>query len=217
MFKYPQENDEMTDEQRFQKRVLERLSALETHIVNLIHPLQTLNGNILNKGYLQKLEDILSNPLMIDDTRLRPYLDNFMKEIREFSKNNDNLSQTFQEIKYIGKRLYEIEERLKKIEEGGKKNQLTLSVNYNGKDWIEKDKNQDALAHPDIKTPPKLDIEKILTERELLVYQMREGLNGYARNTFVKMAPKIGISSGRCQQIYTKVCRKILRAKRIKA
>lgn len=211
MFKYPPEEDGLTEEQRVQKRIYDRISKLETHIINLIHPIQNLTKIVASDTYIQRLTSLLEQPLRIDDTQLRPYLDKFMDEIRNFVKKTENInfSQTHNEIKYIGKRLLEIEERLKKIEEGGKKNQLTLSVNYNGKDLVERDKNQDALAHPDVKTPKPLNIQNVLTVRELKIYQMRMGLNGFPKTTFKKIAIEINLSLEQTRLTFKRSERKI--------
>jgi DNA-binding CsgD family transcriptional regulator len=165
------------------KEIIRRLHNLEQHIINLIIPIQeatNLFGNTSNVGALLKL---FQEPIKIDDRALSMTLAEFGRKIEEFRDATGKLdiAQTFMEIKYIGKRLNDIEQRLSSMAEEGIRKKIKLELTCDGyemvkkpaiHDWIEEQhpqKEQENLLH---------DLLSGLTPLEATVITYRLGLDG---------------------------------------
>lgn len=149
---------EIKDE-TFEVKVIRRLSNLEQHIINLIVPVQYLTNLLKSDDYIKDLIIIQQTPIQIDDRGLRTVLrefyekfDNYENFVKEFSSE-----KTLSEIKYIGKRLNEIEGMLENIKEKGIKKNVELNFRCDGYELVQKPLSYDV-------TEPKA--EKIDSEKK---------------------------------------------------
>jgi len=166
---------------------------------------------------MHTLLDVIKRPLQVDDRRLSAVLQEFRGSMLGFEKKMDefndkcnalDVSQTYSEIKYIGKRLKEIEEKLAKIQEEGIKKKVDLSFSCDGYDLVKKPSNY----HKDDELEPK-DLLKYtlesLSEREAYVIVHRLGLDGEKEKTFKKIALAMHITGSRVSTLYSRALRKL--------
>lgn len=110
-------------------KAISRLQQLETHLINAIIKFQDV------EKYPQS---ILDKMVKVSDSMEKKYKDAVQALNISFSEqtkylNTLNLSQAFNEIKYIGNRLKSIEDRLTSIELSGIKKDLKISINLDEK------------------------------------------------------------------------------------
>lgn len=215
-----------TEEQKLDD-ILRRLDKLETHVINMIVPFNNI----------QPLIDLFSRPLNIDDRKLASLLTDFRKSVTELiqaikvedlSKLKDelypiiemgrNLSQTMGEIKFIGKRLFEIEHKINEIAEKPLRKEVELSFRCDGYELVRKPNNYDKTQE---QKPPSDDdnLKKLLdtlTEREKKVLIHRLGLLGEKNKTYVAIGKMYGCSNERASMIYKKALRKLRHPERRK-
>src|SRR5882672_4886177 len=208
-----------TEEQKLDD-ILRRLDKLDTHIINMIVP--------FNK--IQPLIDLFSKPLTIDDRKLTGLLAGFRMSIMELiqaikmedlSKLKDelnpiiemgrSLSRTMGEIKFIGKRLFEIEEKLKEISEKPFRKEVELSFRCEGYELVRKPNNyiKEQEKQPLSDDDNLKRLLDSLTERERKVLIHRIGLLGEKNKTFVAIGKIFGLTGSRIREIYLKSLRRL--------
>lgn len=176
--------------------ILRRLSNLETHIINLIHPIQNISTILTSKKSLENVERILTSTLKIDDSNLNRVLECFgaklktlEKNLTDFSLGNIDFKQTFNEIKYIGNRLNEIEKTLKNIKYEGLNQPIILEINHKTKKVNEN--NQWIYVTEFLKKYPKVKKRQISYMRYL--YESK-GLD----NIYKKKSGRIYVHEENC-------------------
>lgn len=165
----------------------------------------------------------MKNPLKIDDRNISSSLSQFrdfthqfeklMLEFREDLKFLD-LDQTFGEIKYIGKRLNEIESTLKDIKIEGIRKNIHLDFNIDGYQMVKKPIGydpQDPIEKPDENLKNILDT---LSSREAKSVIHRLGLFGEKKKTYEEVGEVLGVTRERSRQIFAKSIRKLRHTKR---
>lgn len=162
--------------------------------------------------YWHSIELLLSHvskPLVVDDRglantlrHLRETLDKVVEEVRTL-----DITQTLGEIKFIGKKLHQIEADIAEIKKDGVKKNIDLRFSCDGYEMVKKNvdhitsKNSDDLLHELLNT---------LTERENRVVVHKLGLFGVAaKKTYVGLGKLLGITNERASQIYKKAIRKL--------
>jgi len=196
----------MTDTRTEMEIVMSRLSSLESHIINLIIPIQNISRALTDPRYvndIRKTADfIINNPVKLDDAELRRECRELKALLREFTENKQavDLNQTLAEIKYIGKRVMQIEQCLARIDASGIKNDVTISVVHNG--IRPKDSEDEYYNSVDI------SLENICNSLPMRgsVY-LRHYIEGAGTATQSSIAKKMGITSERVGQIKKKVKR----------
>jgi DNA-directed RNA polymerase specialized sigma subunit len=203
--------------------VIQRLSNLETHIINLIIPIQGIHSFLKDPNEIHTLLDVIKRPLQVDDRRLSAVLQEFRSSMISFEKKMDefndkcnalDVSQTYSEIKYIGKRLKEIEEKIAKIQEEGIKKKVDLNFSCDGYELVNKPCNYDKddnLAPQDLL---KYALES-LKEREAYVVCHRLGIGGEKEKTFKKIGIKMGIAASGVSTLYNRAIRKLRHPSRV--
>ncbi len=208
----------------FEKYVIDRLSNLETHLINFILPLQQINS----------VADKLNKPIVLDDRRIF----NTLKEFREaietligffkiadidkineglspFINNLEKLNQSLGEIKYIGKRLNEIEKSLQEIKNNGIEKKVRVDLTLDGHEMIKKRSNY--YSKNEVYEPEEY-IALLLNsldpkDAELLVY--RVGLLDEKPKTFNEIGKLLNISRERASIKFTKVLEKLKHPSRL--
>jgi RNA polymerase sigma factor (sigma-70 family) len=162
--------------------------------------------------YWNSIELLLSHvsqPLLVDDRGLQYALVNFrsfMEKAIEEIKVLD-IAQTFSEIKFIGKKLHQIEADIAEIKKDGIKRKIDLSFSCDGYEMVKK--NSEKITS---KNPEEIlkELLRTLTQREIEVITHKFGLFGYAiKKTYVALGKVFGVSSERVSQIYKKAIRKL--------
>lgn len=141
----------MADNKNINDRVLSRITDLESHLVNLIHPLQNLHrlaemlNAISDSVYKWKIQ-VDNADKRFEQAKLVG--EKFIEKVcAELAKHN--FSQTASEIKYIGNRLHNIETALMKIQTDGVKKDVQISVLIDGK--TNQKKEDDEAVDPAIR------------------------------------------------------------------
>lgn len=183
---------------------------LEQHVVNLIIPIQNITQALTDKGYLERLTNALSKPVKIDDASLKQNvfdLRNLSKTIEQDLKGLD-LKQTYGEIKFIGKALHEINQRLDRLESKGITNKLQVDLSVDGYEMVKKSKEK--LPDEKLDNSDKFieDLLNTLTEREKQSIIHRIGLFGEKKKTYIEMEKIFKVTRERIRQIYCKALRK---------
>ena len=166
----------------------------------------------LNKHWhsIQLLLSHVSKPLLVDDRGLANVLTGVRQTFTElFVKLNEtkesleklDIVQTLNEIKYIGKRLYQIELDISEIKNNGIRKNVHLDITLDGENMSTKNMEM----HQD----PLNKILDNLTEREKLAIIHRFGLFGKRPQTYIGMSKIIGISKERCSFLVKKSLRKL--------
>ncbi len=193
------------------KEIIRRLSLLEQHVINLILPIQDICKIFKDTNRLNGLIELLSKPLQVD-TR---HLETSSKMVRESSlefqeqlKNLD-LKKTFDEIKYIGKRLNEIELVLIKLEKDGISQNVQLDFTMDGYRMVKKPLHHDPQEQIEDPNKNLIELLETLSEREKKVLIHRLGLLGEEEKTFREIGEMFDITSEPCRQNYNKAIRKL--------
>lgn len=204
------------------KEIWRKLSVLEQHIINLIIPIQNISTALRSPSDIHHLLRLLQQPLSIDDSRLSRVLEEFRKALGQFETGiyKIDLVQTLSEIKYIGKRLNQIEETLSKMEKDGIKKNIQLDFSCDGYEMVKKPANYDKEEiAADPQSNPDEQIKEILLslknkkEANMVIYRM--GLLGCKKKTYADIGLIMKLSRERCRQIYCKALRKLRHPSRI--
>ena len=203
--------------------IIRRLANLEKHILNLVIPINNITEALTDRGFLERLTQSLKTPIKIDDHSLKQNifdLRNLTKSLSEDLKDLDlrkivgseikklDVNQTYGEIKFIGKALHEINQRLDKIESNGITNKLQVYLSVDGYEMVRKSKEKLPDEKPDNPDKYVEDLLNTLTEREKQSVIHRIGLLGEKKKTYIQMEKIFKVTRERIRQIYAKAIRK---------
>ncbi len=204
-----------------EKKIYFKLQTIESHLVNLILPLQTIN----------KLESLTRNSIQIDDRKLISTLNMFRESVceliglikseeyykyieaiksskeelntilNEFKSSINDHKQTLYEIKYIGKRVNEIKEDLQDIKKIGVKNCIEVKV-------INEEKNKQ-LSSGLTKQMAYDKIKSVLKPFEAEIFFSAWGL-GHKLKTYIQLSKEFSFSAGYIGQVARQALRKVL-------
>jgi DNA-directed RNA polymerase sigma subunit (sigma70/sigma32) len=202
----------MQEKENLDIEILDRIEKMAIHIERIIDNLNQ------HWNCITQLLQWVSKPLLIDDREIRVVLKNascqsanmveaLNKSQEEFSKLD--ISKTFGEIKFIGKRLTEIEDFLKKMKLDPEKKEIFLEFKCDGYELVKKPKFYE-------KDLPVYDGDKELenaliglNDRESLIVCNRLGWFGLEKKSFVKIGALIGVSGTRTAQIFNRSIRRL--------
>ena len=212
------------------KDIIRRLQNLETHLINFIVPMQEIHS-FLKSPYdrnelLNFIKEMTRNPLQINERPFNAMTENISvlrKDVKDLSHkidtfeektNNLDIGQTMSEIKYIGKRLLEIEDILKKVDKEGLSKKVNLEFTVDGYELVKRKKliQEDAIENSDQEL---IDILSTITNRERLAIVRRLGLLGGAAGTYDAVGKTLVVTRERARQIYAKGLRKLRHPSRI--
>lgn len=191
----------LTDEEKKEIdliKLLDRISKLETHIVNLCQFFQ----------YIPQLFDMLQKPLKIDQSGLLATLNQCNESMIVFKRQAEslNITQTYGEIKFIGKKLHEIEALLIQMKEDGIKKNVQLDISCNGYELVKKKAENSSKENPEELLEYTLST---LTDRESKVLKRRFGLLGFEKMTLKKIGEEFNVSGERIREIEQKGLKKL--------
>lgn len=192
-------------------QILRRLSQLEQHIINMIVPLQSIGGWLGNPHAISELRELSYKKIQIEDGELKKTAREFssaVHDLQEISSKFDS-SQFLNEIKYMGKRLHQIEHCLMNMTSKEKSKPLKVKVYIND---CEYEKEEEPIV-PELKKPTlqeELELAlKTVNPRHRMIFFKKEGLFGEKNNTKTQIAKQLGISNSRVSQVLESVSRKI--------
>jgi predicted DNA binding protein len=179
-----------------ESRQIEHLKRIFDNLERYWHSIELLLGHV-------------SKPLLVDDRGLA----NTLVHLRETLQQTINavavldLTQTLGEIKFIGKKLHQIEADIAEIKKDGVKKKIDLNFSCDGYEMVR-------MRVPQItsKNPEDILQELLgkLTERERIVVTHKLGLFGTPiKKTYVALGKVLGISNKTAAQIYKKSIRKL--------
>jgi hypothetical protein len=190
-----------------------RLHNLEKHVINLIIPIQGICKVLSCPNDIKYLIESLNKPIPINDTSLRILLADFDREMKRFYKSIEelkslNVSQTYAEIKYIGKRLNEIELILECMKKEGIKKDIHLDFTVDGYQMVKRPVGydpEDPIEKPDTSLQ---DLLNSLDKREAKAIIHRLGLFGEKKKTYEKLGNVFGVAGEQARRIYARAIRK---------
>ncbi len=192
-----------------ERTILRRLSNLETHIINLIHPIQEISSILTSRSDLYELMNILKKPLCIDDSRLRALIREFQSCMEKFDQNikKFDIVHTYNEIKFIGKKLHQIEGDIEEIKKDGVKRKVDLHFSCDGYELVKTNSEKITSMNTDDLLK---ELINSLNEREQKAVIHRLGLLGIVpKKTYVALGKVLGCKRERASQIYFKGIRKL--------
>ena len=117
----------------FEKHVISRLALLEEHVINLIYPIQQ-SAKILASPDLQGVVRDLNRAISAFTNICDQMVNKTRHHTEEMKKSFESIDigQAFNEIKYIGNRLKEIEKVLKELNDDGIKREIKCKIEVEG-------------------------------------------------------------------------------------
>ncbi len=155
---------------------------------------------------IDQFSELLRNPLKVDDRVLSDTLRKFRYEMENLA--NLDILKNVSEIKFIGKRLTIIEDKLDKLIKDEIIHNIDLQFKVDGYKLVKKPISYDKEENI---VPSYFEEEQILddfTDREKLIVKKYLGICGFVKQTFKKIALDCDISPDRISQIFHKVIRK---------
>lgn len=187
--------------------ILERLRKLEHHIINLNVALQSANH----------LAELINKPLSVDDRHLAYILAEIKRTVGDFKEQSEkiDIKQTFNEIKYIGKRLDAIEKDIASMKETGVKKNIHLDFTLDGYEMVRKSKNYAEEMEENVNKKEidnEIDIKDVLNTlqpKEAKALMFRFGLLKCKKGTYEWVGKQLKVSKERARLIVDKALRKL--------
>ncbi len=203
-------NDEIDIKDTLQ-HIMRRLGNLESHIINLIVPVNNICSVLSFPNNLKELMNLLSRPIQIDDTRFRSHLADLNRILGVLHNDTKNLdiSQTFGEIKFIGKRLNDIEQSICKIQKDGIDQKINVDFSCNGYELVKKKKIEGTSIEIVGDETVLIDLLQTLTDRERTILIHRFGLFGQRKETYQGIGVLLKKNAQTVNTNYHKAIRKL--------
>lgn len=180
----------------------------------LIQSIQNFNQHAVS---IQILSKHLMNPILVDDRGLAHTLREIHIKQQELIESTEKLDivQILSEIKFIGKRLTEIENMIKDFKQNGFRKQISLEFSCDGYELVKKPRE---YSRDDPIEESNNDLRKLLDTlipREGMVLMHYYGLLGTKKKTLKKIGELFELSDERVRQINLKALRKCRHPSRI--
>lgn len=187
------------------KQTYNELNSLKTHMVQAIIrldervPVDTMN----------RFAEMLKKPLEIDDKRVLYAVEMFKSEVEKLA--NMDVGKVTNELKFIAKRIHEVDQRLQSIETNGIPSHAQISVTLDGSKMMKVPHNFDSVDEKaqkmDVEKDPSLDkLMSLLDENEKKVISMRLGLYGHKIHSYKEISDIIGISYADTRKAFQVAC-----------
>jgi len=134
----------MTDDAEIQEKqyreICRKLSLLEQHLINMIVPLQEVSKLFKSSEDVKKVMDIVQRPIQVDDRSLAQTIAKFRKYMDELGGFHEvlDLTQALSELKFIGKRVNDLDKKVSELLSKGLHNDVEIRVMMNGKECEER-------------------------------------------------------------------------------
>lgn len=205
--------------------IYNRMGRLETHIINLIVPIQHINAVFRDRDHLALIKEALQQPIRIDDRNLAKLNSEFKDYIKEFDKRLEDLNKhmqrlsllenSFPELKYIGNRLHKIEQEITSIKNNGVNSNVKVCVTMDGNQMVPDPERRVLAPQENEEEENIINLLNILDNREQFILVERIGLFGKEAKTFNKISSILNVSSEWVSKIYKRALRKLRDPKRL--
>lgn len=180
-----------------------RLSSLCTHVIQAIYRLDTK----IPVDRMDQFSELLQKPLKVDDKNLISRIKDFHTIVNELS--NLDVMKSLGELKFIGKKIHAVEEKLDKLIESGTVHNVGLEFKVDGYTLVKRPLNYDKTERIE---PSYHDEETILAfgeypEDERDIVRKFLGICGREKRTFKRIAIDLDKGKNRVSQIYHKFMR----------
>lgn len=200
-------------------KINSKLAKLETHVINLIIPIQEIASALKSSDNMERMIELLQRPLTVDDRYFKSLVSEMAQLLKECKNQMQtlDLTQTLDEIKYIGNRLNKIEKDISDMKKEGITKKVKLDFSVDGYEMVKKPQS---YHEDDPIVPAEKDcIQSILdtlTKMEAKVLIHRFGLLGEKKKTLSEIAKMSDLTSGESIRRYeAKALRKLRHASRI--
>ena len=187
------------------EKMMENLEKLMGYLLRTV---ENFNQHAVS---IQVLTNHLMKPILVDDRGLAKIIHDIRCKHQDLFESMEKLDivQTLAEIKYIGKRLNEIEGILKGISDNGIRKKIDLEFFVDGYELVKKPVNY--LKEEPIKEPNEAlnKLLSTLTDREMLVLIHYYGLFGKKNKTLAAIGKLVGVSQEPIRQCKFKALRKL--------
>jgi uncharacterized protein with von Willebrand factor type A (vWA) domain len=135
----------MTDFEAQFKEINRKLAKLETHLINLIIPIQGIHQIFTNPQYMTEFVKEVHNYLNVGIVELSKRIDKLNKGLGDYYQGLESIKEldvvtAIGEIKYLGSKLNDIERRLYKFEKNGIDRNLQLDITLDGVEVLKDEK-----------------------------------------------------------------------------
>src|SRR5215470_1958078 len=103
------------------EKFLSEMKGLKDHLIQVIIRFE---GRV-PVDRMDQFTEILKKPLTVDDTRIVDYLKKFQEDLANLSKMD--ISQTVCEVKFLSKKIMEMEEKLNELHKQGLEHSIDLN------------------------------------------------------------------------------------------
>lgn len=189
----------MTDKDSELKDIIRRLSHLETHVLNMLLPIKDLI-NIFRSEHIITLLNLLSRPLKIETDAFQGLVRDLKKEIDNFA--SIDALKTIGEIKFVGKKMDEIEKKLKEILANGIEHNIDLNFRVDGYTLVKKPVGHDKKDQIEDPYAEYTSILSLLEDKEREIVKSYLGICGKDKKNFREIGEEIYISSERTAKIF---------------
>lgn len=195
--------------------LMSKLVKLETHIINLIHPIQQITQALRSPDLIREMIKLLKTPVQIDSTEFKSIASDLKisaKEITEASKKTGLVDFT-QEVKFMAQRLDAIEKSISSMEKDGIDKKIDLSFTCDGYTLVKKPvgyRKDDQIEEPVDNLLRLLDLIP-RSERDILISRL--GLMGEKKKKFSDMECVYNVSAARLSQLFQKSLRRLRKPK----
>lgn len=181
----------------------DRLSELYDHMIQMILRLDTK----IPMTQMEKFSELLEKPLKVDDRNITSRMKDFQREVNELA--NLDVIKSLGELKFIGKRLCSVEEKLDKLIDSGTVHNVGLEFKVDGYTLVKRPFNYDKTDRIE---PSYHDEETLLAlgdypEDEKDIVRKFLGICGREKTTFKRIALDSNRGKERTSQIYHKFIR----------
>jgi hypothetical protein len=180
-----------------------RLSELYNHIIQMILRLDTK----IPMTQMEKFSELLEKPLKVDDRNITSRMKDFQREVNELA--NLDVIKSLGELKFIGKRLCSVEEKLDKLIDSGTIHNVGLEFKVDGYTLVKKPINHDITEKIEVPYADEEILLKDLEELDKIIVKRYLEICGEKKATLKKMAEEFGVSFHNISNRYHAAVRKM--------
>lgn len=198
-----------------------KIGRLEQHVVNLIMPIQGITQVLRNTTDIHQLIEALQKPIPVDAVKLHVRLDEFQRELRKFDKSLEKMGELVSEtssaeIKFLAKKMTEIEKILNDLLKTGIKKEVKLEFSCDGYELVKKSIGYDENEPIEQPTDILLEVLNSLPiKQQAKSLCHRYGLLGEKKKTLDGVGQELNVSRERARQIIARAIRLLRHPTRI--
>lgn len=183
------------------KKLHTDLIGLKSHLVQSIIRLDER----IPVDRINQFIELLRKPMDVNDKSIIKALEDFKQEAKRLAEMD--VSRITSELKFIGKKVDEVDQRLKAMEKNGIPSHAEISITLDGRKMIKAPINFDSIDEEIQKMEenkdPFLDkLMDLLDDEEKRIVCMRIGLCGHKIHTYKEISEVIGMSYDYARKVF---------------